>query len=70
MLYGAQKQSEGIAVALSGSASSIANRVSYFLDLHGPSIAIDTMCAAALTGIHLACQALREGAAPSLSPAV
>lgn len=41
--------------------SSIANRVSYFLDLKGPSIAIDTMCSSSLTAIHLACESIKRG---------
>ncbi len=31
---------------------SIANRVSYFLDIHGPSMPVDTMCSSSLTAIH------------------
>lgn len=46
---------------LSGSLASIANRVSYFLNLHGPSITLDTMCSSSLTALHLACQDLRQG---------
>ncbi len=41
--------------------ASIANRVSYFFDFHGPSIALDTMCSSSLTAIHLACESLRRG---------
>lgn len=41
--------------------SSIANRVSYFLNLHGPSMAIDTMCSSSLTALHLACESIRSG---------
>jgi polyketide synthase PksN len=41
--------------------ASIANRVSYFFDLQGPSIAIDTMCSSALTAIHMACESLLKG---------
>ncbi|CAM2843986.1 polyketide synthase, type I [Legionella steigerwaltii] len=41
--------------------ASIANRVSYFFDFHGPSIALDTMCSSSLTAIHLACQSIHEG---------
>ncbi|WP_244547787.1 beta-ketoacyl synthase N-terminal-like domain-containing protein, partial [Bradyrhizobium sp. OK095] len=37
---------------------SVANRVSYLLDLHGPSMPIDTMCSASLTAIHEACEHL------------
>ena len=45
---------------LSGSLASIANRVSYVLNLHGPSLTLDTMCSSSLTAIHLACQDLRQ----------
>ncbi|KTD44289.1 SDR family NAD(P)-dependent oxidoreductase [Legionella parisiensis] len=41
--------------------ASIANRVSYFFDFHGPSIALDTMCSSSLTAIHLACQSIHQG---------
>ncbi|MGH8877682.1 MAG: beta-ketoacyl synthase N-terminal-like domain-containing protein, partial [Stackebrandtia sp.] len=41
--------------------ASIANRVSYFFDFHGPSMAMDTMCSSSLTAIHLACESLRRG---------
>jgi len=46
---------------LSGSLASIANRVSYFLNLHGPSMTLDTMCSSSLTAIHLACQDIKLG---------
>jgi polyketide synthase PksN len=60
-LYGAQEQIQGRPVAVSGNPSSIANRVSYFCNFHGPSMAIDTMCSSSLTAIHLACQSLQRG---------
>jgi polyketide synthase PksN len=60
-LYGAQEQIQGRFIALSGNPSSIANRVSYFCNFHGPSIAVDTMCSSSLTAIHLACQSLQRG---------
>ncbi|WP_030587742.1 SDR family NAD(P)-dependent oxidoreductase [Streptomyces anulatus] len=41
--------------------ASIANRVSYFLDLRGPSIALDSMCSSSLTALHLAVEAIRRG---------
>ncbi|MEO3928304.1 beta-ketoacyl synthase N-terminal-like domain-containing protein [Micromonosporaceae bacterium B7E4] len=44
-----------------GSAHSIAaNRISYALDLRGPSIAIDTACSSSLVALHMATAALRD----------
>ncbi len=40
--------------------ASLANRVSYFFDLQGPSVAVDSMCSSGLEAVHLACQALRR----------
>ncbi|MFC4534168.1 SDR family NAD(P)-dependent oxidoreductase [Sphaerisporangium dianthi] len=40
---------------------SIANRVSYVLDLRGPSFAVDSACSSSLTAIQLACESLRRG---------
>jgi myxalamid-type polyketide synthase MxaE and MxaD len=45
----------------SGTAHSIvANRLSFLLNLRGPSVAIDTACSSSLVALHLACQSLRE----------
>ena len=45
-----------------GAALSIAaNRISYALDLRGPSVAVDTACASSLSALHLACQAMAAG---------
>ncbi|WP_412679436.1 amino acid adenylation domain-containing protein [Brevibacillus fortis] len=60
-LYGAQETMLGRPIALAGSPASIANRVSYFCNFHGPSMAVDTMCSSSLTTIHLACQSLQQG---------
>src|SRR6202022_3879734 len=38
-----------------------ANRLSYQLDLKGPSLAVDTACSSSLVALHLAAQALRHG---------
>ena len=39
----------------------LANRVSYLLDLHGPSEAIDTACSSSLVAIHHAVKAIHNG---------
>jgi acyl transferase domain-containing protein/acyl carrier protein len=41
--------------------SILANRVSYALGLHGPSMTIDSACSSALVAVHLACESLRRG---------
>lgn len=48
-------------VATGNTASIAANRISYFFDLHGPSMAIDTACSSSLVAFHQACQAIRSG---------
>jgi amino acid adenylation domain-containing protein len=60
-LYGAQEQARGRFIAMPGSPASIANRISYFCNFNGPSLALDTMCSSSLTAIHLACQSLQRG---------
>jgi acyl transferase domain-containing protein/NADPH:quinone reductase-like Zn-dependent oxidoreductase/SAM-dependent methyltransferase/acyl carrier protein len=46
-----------------GSSLSIAaNRVSYVLDLHGPSLAIDTACSSGMVCVHQACRSLLDNA--------
>lgn len=50
------------AYTISGTAHSIIpNRLSFLLDLRGPSISIDTACSSSLVAVHLACQSLRWG---------
>lgn len=36
-----------------------ANRISYYFDLKGPSVALDTGCSASLVALHQACQSIR-----------
>lgn len=47
--------------------SLLANRISWFFDLKGPSVMLDTACSSSLVAFHLACQSLRSGEATSVS---
>src|SRR5690606_11106322 len=60
-LLGAEASLQGEPVGLPVSYASIANRVSYVMNLHGPSMTLDTMCSSSLTAIHLASQDLKLG---------
>ncbi|KAK4113196.1 hypothetical protein N656DRAFT_730717 [Canariomyces notabilis] len=39
----------------------MANRLSYFLNIKGPSVTIDTACSGSLVGLDLACRSLQSG---------
>ncbi|ORX95044.1 BcPKS1, polyketide synthase [Clohesyomyces aquaticus] len=41
--------------------SMLANRLSWFFDLHGPSITMDSACSSSLMALDFACQGLRSG---------
>ncbi|GAA3273799.1 hypothetical protein GCM10020218_018920 [Dactylosporangium vinaceum] len=53
--------SGGDGPAAGSAIAGIANRVSYFLDLNGPSMTVDTMCSSSLTAIHVAVASLQRG---------
>jgi thioester reductase-like protein len=44
-----------------GTLSIASNRVSYMLDLKGPSLSVDTACSSALVAVSLACEAIWSG---------
>ncbi|EGO26553.1 putative polyketide synthase [Serpula lacrymans var. lacrymans S7.9] len=47
--------------SFAGTPSMMANKISYHLDLQGPSVPMDTACSSSLTALHLAVQAIRAG---------
>ena len=39
----------------------LASRVSYSLNLNGPSVVMDTTCSSGMTAVHMACKSLING---------
>ncbi|MEE1940371.1 SDR family NAD(P)-dependent oxidoreductase [Streptomyces sp. TRM 70361] len=60
-LVGAEQWGRGNRVFAHSMDYSIANRLSYVLDVHGPSMVLDTACSGSLTALHLACRSLLSG---------
>ncbi|MGE5632753.1 MAG: SDR family NAD(P)-dependent oxidoreductase, partial [Caulobacteraceae bacterium] len=53
---------ENLSIAVTGNLPAvIASRISYILDLKGPSILVNTVCSSSLIAVHLACQGIRNG---------
>jgi acyl transferase domain-containing protein len=46
---------------ISNQPDGLSTRISYKLDLNGPSVAVQTFCSSSAVAIHLACQSLRTG---------
>ncbi|MFF4602688.1 SDR family NAD(P)-dependent oxidoreductase [Streptomyces sp. NPDC001339] len=59
--HAARRLPSGETVVPALSFASLSARTSHVLDLHGPSLTIDTMCSASLTAIHEACEHLHQG---------
>lgn len=58
----ADLEPESVSLSVPGNVRPIiASRLSYLLDLRGPSLVVDTTCSSSLAAVHLACQALRGG---------
>jgi acyl transferase domain-containing protein/acyl-CoA synthetase (AMP-forming)/AMP-acid ligase II/acyl carrier protein len=50
-----------VAAGIGNQNAIIPNRLSYCLNLRGPSILVDTLCSSSLAAVHLACRSLRDG---------
>ncbi len=48
-------------IVIGNEKDSLTTRVSYKLDLKGPSVNVNTMCSTSLVAVHLACQSLLSG---------
>jgi amino acid adenylation domain-containing protein len=51
----------GVQTVVAGAADFLATRVSYKLNLHGPSVNVQTACSTSLVAIHQACRSLVDG---------
>lgn len=60
-MYGLNKAMAGEAAGAYSVASALANRVSYTMNIKGPSLTLDTMCSSSLTALHLAARAIWNG---------
>src|SRR6202035_2689973 len=60
-MLGVEERHAGKKIAANSFLWSIANRVSYALNLTGPSVTVDTACSSSLTALYLAWRALQDG---------
>ncbi|HBI22519.1 MAG TPA: polyketide synthase, partial [Legionella sp.] len=60
-VYSPQTQLDNPGLMSSPSLSLIPNRISYFLDLHGPSEYCETACSSSLVALHRAVQSIQQG---------
>ena len=55
------RQVIGTHTAIGSTMTILSNRISYVLDLCGPSLSVDTACSSSLVAVHLACHAIWRG---------
>nr|WP_314464371.1 SDR family NAD(P)-dependent oxidoreductase [uncultured Clostridium sp.] len=60
-LFSAELTKQGNPTSFGTCSSYIPNMVSYCMNFHGPSMAIDTMCSSSLTALHYASESIRTG---------
>ncbi|GMV31306.1 MAG: hypothetical protein AMXMBFR59_34310 [Rhodanobacteraceae bacterium] len=61
LVWQSQQLAAGQVQPILMSSATIANRVSYFCNFHGPSLVVDTQCSSSLTAIHMAIESVRHG---------
>ncbi len=52
---------DGLQLTLGNDKDYLTTRISYKLDLRGPSVSVQTACSTSLVAVHLACQSLNDG---------
>lgn len=58
----ADVEPESISISVTGNVTAVlAGRISYLLNLKGPSMVVDTACSSSLVAVHMACQSIRSG---------
>ncbi|NMO18054.1 SDR family NAD(P)-dependent oxidoreductase [Pyxidicoccus fallax] len=60
-LEGDTDEASALYGATGNALSFTAGRLSFFLGLHGPSLAVDTACSSSLVALHLGCRSLLQG---------
>jgi polyketide synthase PksN len=60
-MLGVEERHTGSKVSPNSFLWGIANRVSYVMNLCGPSLTVDTACSSSLTALYLACEAIYKG---------
>ncbi|MDO5531762.1 type I polyketide synthase [Sutterella sp.] len=63
LLHADDPATEGPYTMTGTTLSIVSNRISYCLDLHGPSMTVDTACSSSLVALHEACQSILRGEA-------
>jgi acyl transferase domain-containing protein len=48
--------------------SMLANRISWFFNLMGPSLGLDTACSSTANAMDIACKSLRDGSTSMVNP--
>lgn len=66
-LFDVDEEIQPIYKATGNAGSILANRISWFYDLRGPSMTIETACSSSMVALHLACQSLRTGESKMVS---